>query len=336
MATVRIGMVGCGRMGNVHASLLEKMPEAQIVATCDILPDRAETMAARWKARPYTDHQDMLAAENLDAVYVCTPTRSHAEIVLNAARRGCHIFVEKPFTMDLADAYRAADAVRKAGVIGCVAYHWRYVPFLAEAERLLEGKPVSLVVAHWYWSKPPVAWLRDRHEGGGQIVDQVTHLADLCRHFGGEVEEVYAAYSERAYPPGEFHNWDGYAVTLRCANGTVGSVYSTYALFYTVRDEPTVDIIARDLLLRIRPKELEIQTPQETRVLLEEAPHHEHVNRAFVQACAEGRPDLIKTPMDEGLVSLAITLAANESATKGRPVRMADFLEEARARAGLA
>ncbi|MBC7225161.1 MAG: Gfo/Idh/MocA family oxidoreductase [Anaerolineae bacterium] len=336
MATVRIGMVGCGRMGNVHAGLLEHIPEAQIVATCDILPERAEHLAAKWNARPYTDHQAMLAAEDLDAVYVCTPTRSHAEIVIHAAQKGCHIFVEKPFTMDLADAYRAAEAVRQAGVIGCVAYHWRYVPFLEEAEHLLAGKPVSLVVAHWYWSKPPIDWLRDRHEGGGQMVDQVTHLVDLCRHFGGEVEEVYAAYSERAYPPEEFDNWDGYAVTLRCSNGTVGSIYSTYALFYSVRDIPTADIVARDLLIRIRPKELEIQTPRETRVILEEAPHHQFVNQAFVQACAQGRPDLIKTPMDEGLVSLAITLAANESAVRGRPIRMAEFLAEARARAGLA
>jgi len=179
--TLRIGMVGCGRMGNTHADLLEEIPEATIAATCDIIPERAEELARKWKARAYTDHQAMLEAEELDAVYVCTPTRSHAEIVIHAANEGCHIFVEKPFTMDLADAFRAAEAVRKAGVIGCVAYFWRYLPSMEEAERLLGDKPVSLVVGHWYWSVPPIEWLRDRDQGGGQIVDQVTHLVDLCR-----------------------------------------------------------------------------------------------------------------------------------------------------------
>jgi len=70
-------------------------------------------------------------------------------------------------------------------------------------------------------------------------------------------------------------------------------------------------------------------------VILEEGPHHQHVNRAFVQACVEGKPELIKTPMDQGIASLAITLAANESATSNRCIRMDDYVAEARARAGI-
>ena len=99
---VRIGLVGAGRMGNLHAGHLKTLGTAQVVAACDIIPERAGHLAAVWDGRAYTDYQEMLDRETLDAVYVCTPTDCHGRIALECVERGLHLFVEKPLELDLA------------------------------------------------------------------------------------------------------------------------------------------------------------------------------------------------------------------------------------------
>ena len=106
---VRIGIISAGRMGNNHTGHLLNNPEAQVVAAADILPERAAALVARTDSRAtggraYTDYREMLDKEALDAVYVCTPTRGHAEHAVAVAERKLALFVEKPLAATMAEA----------------------------------------------------------------------------------------------------------------------------------------------------------------------------------------------------------------------------------------
>ncbi|MCX7840147.1 MAG: Gfo/Idh/MocA family oxidoreductase, partial [Anaerolineae bacterium] len=286
--TVRLGLIGAGRMGNVHANCLKEIPKARLVAVTDLVPERAHALATQWDATAYTDYRAMLDREQLDAVYICTPTPVHAEHAIAVTERGLPFFIEKPLTLTMREARQIAQAVERARVMTCVGYHWRYTNAVLKAQEILAGRALALTAAQWWWTLPPVLWLRDKDLGGGQVVDQTTHLTDLCQLFGGTVTEVYAAYSHTAYTDAEFHNWDAYSLTFKHSSGAVGSLRCTYALFKEMADyePPRVDLIARELFLRITPTELTVITPQQRHVYRNEGAHHWGINRAFVSAIA--------------------------------------------------
>lgn len=330
--TIRIGLIGAGRMGNVHAGCLADIPEAKIVAVADMLPERAQNLVAQWGATAYTDYRAMLDGAPLDAVYICTPTGVHAEHAIAVAERGLSFFVEKPLALTMADAWRVARAVERAGVMSCVCYHWRYTDAVLKAQAILGARPLALTAAEWWWTLPPVMWLRDKDLGGGQVVDQATHLSDLCQLFGGPVSEVYAAYTLNTYTDAEFHNWDGYSLTFKHARGAVGSLRCTYGLFEEISEfaPPRVDLAARELFLRITAAGLTVVTPQGRQEYPNGGAQHLGVNRAFCAAVANRDASQIRSSVGETLRSLALTLAANESARTGQPINLDQFMNAAR------
>jgi predicted dehydrogenase len=330
---LHIGIVGAGRLGLTHANCLATMPEARVTAVADIVPEQAERVAVISGAAVYTDYREMLDRERLDAVYVCSSTRLHAEHAVAAAERGLHLFLEKPLAATMADGWRILRAVERAGILACVDYQWRYMPAVAKAQELLAGRRLALTAGQWMWTIPPVPWFRDKELGLGQVVDQSTHLLDLCQRFGGPVQEVYAAYTLNTFADAEFHNWDGYSLTFKHAGGAVGSLHSTYALFPGIAQPvpPTVTLVARETYLRISPERLTVLAPDGQQDF-ENGPAtpHSRANAAFIEALCTGNRSLVKSTVAETLRSLAFTLAANESAMSGQPVNLDLFMERGR------
>jgi predicted dehydrogenase len=296
------------------------------------MPERAQSFAEHMGATAYTDYGSMLNNQRLDAVYICTPTGAHAEQVIVVAERHLPFFVEKPLTLTMADAWRVARAVEHAGVMSCVCFQWRYTNAVIQAQEILGDRPLALTSAEWLWTLPPILWLRDKNLGGGQVVDQTTHLTDLCQLFGGPITEVYAAYTLNTLSEAEFHNWDGYSLAWKHASGAVGSLRCTYALFKEMADfqPPHVDLVARELFLRITPTGLTVVTPQGKQEYANSGEHHYNANRAFVSAVAQGDASLICTSVPATLRSLALTLAASQSAQTGQPVNLDQFMQAAR------
>ncbi len=329
--TVRIGMIGAGRMADTHAGCLDSIPAAQIAAVSDVDADRARRLAEQTGAAPFVDYREMLDAAPLDAVYICTPTGMHAEQAIAVAARGLPFFVEKPLTLSMREAWRVARAVERHNVLTCVGYHWRYTEAVRRARELLDGRALALTAAEWWWTLPPIEWLRDKDLGGGQVVDQTTHLTDLCQWFGGPVSRVYAAFTRNTYSDAEFHNWDGYSLTFAHRSGAVGSLRCTYALFREVAQyvPPRVDLIAREMLLQITPAGLTVSTPQGRREYPNTGLLHFPINQAFVSAVENADASQVCSSVSETLRSLALTLAANQSAETGQPVDLDAFMEAA-------
>jgi len=333
-AKLRVGLIGAGRMGNVHTGILKAEGLAQVVAACDLIPEKAQAKADEWGGRAYTDHQTMLAQEELDAVYICTPTFNHATLALDCVDAGLPIFVEKPLELDLGIAGRLVRAAQEKDLLVCVAFHWRYSPGYLRAQTLIGDDPITMVSLSWYWTRPPIPWMWDRHRAGGQIVDQNIHLIDASQGLAGEIETVYAAYNSRQvnFEP-EFDNWDGYALTLRYKNGAVGTCTGTYGLFPQIQVGPIADFALRDRMVRLTNTGASHFTPDGVEEWANgHAPFHAGVNRAFIAAVAGGDASLITATLGDGLRSTAATLAANYSAESGEVVNLDKFIAE---RAGI-
>ncbi len=326
-SVIRIGFIGAGRMARLHASLVCAEPGVTVVAASDHGSGRSVEFARMFGGAAYSDHLQMLDEARLDAVYICTPTYSHAEIGLACADRNLHMFVEKPLDLDLRSANRLAAEVERRGLIAMTGFQWRYSPAYRRAEELVGSDPIALVNLRWYWTRPPVRWMWQRSLAGGQIVDQNIHLIDASQGFAGDIIKVYAAYNERQVnTEPEFDNWDGYALTMHFRSGAVGVCAGTYGLFPEIQKGPAIDLCLRDRMVRITDKDVTLLTPGGTQIWQNNEPLHRGVNQAFIAALRENNQKHIRTPLAHGLRSTAVALAATTSAQSGQPVEVDEFL----------
>ena len=115
---INLAVIGTGRIGSMHvANIVNQVPEANLVAICDIRLDVAQAVADKWGiTRVVRDYHELLADESIEAVLIATTTSTHAEIIKDCANAGKHIFCEKPIALDLARIDEALEAVELAGV----------------------------------------------------------------------------------------------------------------------------------------------------------------------------------------------------------------------------
>ncbi|MBC5090825.1 Gfo/Idh/MocA family oxidoreductase, partial [Klebsiella quasipneumoniae] len=140
---VRIGLIGAGRMGSFHGeTVAQRVPGATLIAVADPVPGAAEKLAARLGAKKsYTDPQDLLNDPEIDAVVIASPARTHAELVVAAAKAGKGVFCEKPMAVTLEDADKAINAAKTAGVALQVGFNRRFASGFATAyEEIKAGK----------------------------------------------------------------------------------------------------------------------------------------------------------------------------------------------------
>jgi predicted dehydrogenase len=323
--SLSVAIVGAGRMGRAHVQGLRNIGDVQITGIADVRPDTAANLAESVGAEPFQDYREMLTQLQPDAVYLCTPASDHLEQATFAADAGINLFIEKPIAANVNDGFAIADVVERAGVLCTAGYQWRYNPTTDAAREALGHLPPSLFSGWWYWTIPVIPWIADRRFGGGQVFDQCTHLIDLMRYLGGEIMTVYAAYSKNARTEEELPNWDSYSLTLTFDNGGVGSVQSSYATFPGIPDSNGLDVIARELLIRIRLGHTTVfrrdQEPVDTH-----APDGWSVDQPFMNAIRNNDPNLIRSTARDAARSIAVSLASNHSATTGEIVNLDKFI----------
>ncbi len=318
---VKVGFVGAGGIANAHMNVLQAVDDVQVVAVSDVDQDRAESAAARFVAKAYSDYREMLDSERLDALYVCVPPFAHEEQELLAAARGIHLFVEKPVAVNLAKAQEVRAAIAKHKIISAVGYHWRYQSNTDRAREILQGRRIGMVLGYWMGGFPQVAWWRRMEQSGGQMVEQTTHIFDLARYLCGDVREVFAAYANRdSRDTPAFNIHDVGTATLKFASGVVGTVSNTslLAVPYTVG----LHVVAKDLVLEIHG-DLRVIEPGHTEIFTGGVNAMLEENRAFIEAVKTGDASGIRSTYDDAVKTLATTLACNESAETGKPVTVA-------------
>ena len=186
---IRIGIIGCGGIANgKHMPALKKAGGCDMVAFCDIIPERAEKAAKEYgtsDAKVYTDYKELLKDESLDAVHVCTPNRSHSFITVDALHAGKHVMCEKPMAINSAEAKKMLDAMKETGKLLTVGYQSRFRPdaqyMKAEAEDGTFGD-IYYAKATAIRRRAVPTWgvfLNEEEQGGGPLIDIGTHALDL-------------------------------------------------------------------------------------------------------------------------------------------------------------
>ena len=189
---IRIGLIGLGKMGLSHASIVRAHPGVQVVAACDTMTYLTDVLTKYTGLKCYDDLDKMLAGEQLDAVVISTPSKLHASMVQKALDRGLHVFCEKPFVLDVADGERLAALALAKGSTTQVGYHYRFVGAFQEAARVVRSGAqghVHHVRAEAYCPvvlKPKGGtWRSAKSEGGGALYDYACHAIDLVNFVTG-------------------------------------------------------------------------------------------------------------------------------------------------------
>lgn len=322
MTRLKVGCVGTGFIAGRHLEALAAMPEVDVVAVADPAVERAAAAAGRVGARSYDDGLAMLAAEDLDAVWLCVPPFAHGPLEQAALGRQLPFFVEKPLSVDMSVAQAVADGVRAQGVPTSVGYHWRYLDVVEQARALLDGSPPQLMLGEWLDATPGAPWWSRRDSSGGQLVEQTTHLFDLARLLGGEVASVCAAESTLARE--QWADADvptASSVLLRFRSGALGSLSSSCLL--ESRHQVGLRLVTPGQVLELRERALsdhELRVGDVAVARSDQDPIAAE-DRAFVESLL-GRGDDVRVPYEEALRTHELVCAADRSARTGLPVEL--------------
>jgi len=324
---MRIGFIGCGGIAGAHVSRLSKMEDVDFVAFCDVVKEKAQAFSSKLGGSVYEDFHDMIRAESLDVVYICLPPFAHSDEVQVSAERGINIFIEKPIALSLKLADEMVRAVRKAGVRSQVGYLLRFGAGVERAKELISsGKAgdISVVQGKYFCNFIGGAWWRDREKSGGQLVEQSTHLYDAVRYLCGDVERIYAEMARRYWvdAPG-MTSEDTSSAVLRFRTGAVGSLTATTGAYAGDRWVTSWTIAAKNFTFDFEnansltiystskpPTAETISDPERDMFSLE--------SRDLFDSIKSGKET--RTPIEEGMKTLELTLAAVKSAEEHRAV----------------
>ncbi len=185
----RVGIIGCGKIANSkHMKALGKVKTCEMVAFCDILPEKAEDAREKYGAegsKTYTDYRELLKDESIDVVHVCTPNRSHAFITVDALESGKHVMCEKPMAINSEEAKKMLDAQKRTGKLLSIGYQNRFrsdsMYLKKEAEADTFGD-IYFARAEALRRRAVPTWgvfLNEKEQGGGPLIDIGTHALDL-------------------------------------------------------------------------------------------------------------------------------------------------------------
>ena len=237
---VRFGIVGTGGIANTHAAGLAALADdAELVACCDVAPDRVANFAERWGVRhQYDSARAMLDAGQIDVVCVCTPHPQHAEPLILAAERGIHGVVEKPFTATLAEADRVVEAATKYGTMLSTMAQRRWFPAAQRVRQAIDtgklGSHVLLGESFCEMWRDEAYYARDAWrgrwdtEGGGVLMNQAPHNIDFLLWYMGPAEEIFGYWANLNHPYVEIE--DNAVAVIRFRSGALGILKGTVSM----------------------------------------------------------------------------------------------------------
>ena len=332
--TVRFGLLGAGRIGKVHARAITANPDARLVAVADAMAPAAEAIAKQYGAGIRTI-EAIEEAHDIDAVVICTPTDTHADLIERFARAGKAIFCEKPIDLDVGRVKDCLRVVAEQGAKLMVGFNRRFDPhFRAVHAAIAEGKvgKVEMVnITSRDPGAPPVDYIK---RSGGIFRDMTIHDFDMARWLLGEEPAVVAAFAANLVDSeiGRAGDFDSVNVLLETVSGRQAVISNSRRATYGY--DQRIEVLGsggmvsaenqREVSIELATGEGFTRPPLLDFFMTRYTAAYAAEIETFVAGLRDGTP--LVPSGDDGLRALALAEAAVRSVAEGRKVKVSEIL----------
>lgn len=337
MKKINVAVAGLGRIGKIHLkNLCRNFPEIKVVAVMDVF-DESKAIADEYNIPVFVkDFDELLAVPGVDAVVICSPTDTHAGYVVKAAKAGKQIFCEKPLDLSLDRVKEVLTIVEECGVKLMLGFNRRFDPEFKKIRQLVVNDAVGDVQIVKITSRdpgpPPVSYVK---VSGGMFLDMTIHDFDMARYISGkQVKEVFAKGAVMVDPEiGKAGDIDTAIITLTFEDHSMAVIDNCRKAVYGY--DQRLEVFGSKGMAQA-----ENNFPNNHKLYTEsgvsgDLPLHfflERYNASYNQEIREFIDALVsggKMPVDgtDGLLSIAIGLAAKKSVAEARPVLISEILK---------
>ena len=194
---IKSAIIGLGKMGLSHCSILGAQPDANLVAVCDSSTFLLEAFNKYTTKKTYTDYKKMLDENDINSLIIATPTKFHFDMVYYALQKNINVFCEKPFTLKIEEAENLVMLAKEKSLINQVGYHNRFIGTFNEVKRLIESNVLGEIYNFQGEAYGPVVikekgstWRSNKNEGGGCLYDYSSHVINLINYIIGVPKNV--------------------------------------------------------------------------------------------------------------------------------------------------
>lgn len=328
--TVRFGLLGAGRIGKVHAKAIASNPQAKLVAVADAFEKAAKDLSAAYGCEIRTIDA-IEAAGDIDAVIICTPTDTHADLIERFARAGKAIFCEKPIDLDVKRVEECLAVVRQTKATLMVGFNRRFDPHFAAVRKAIDDGAIGDVEMVTITSRDPGAPPADYiTRSGGIFRDMTIHDFDMARFLLGEDPVAVTAHASVLVDKkiGELGDYDSVSVILSTASGKQcvisNSRRATYGYDQRIEVHGSKGMVAaenqRAVSIEIANGNGYTRPPLHDFFMTRYTEAYANEIAAFIEAIATGGQ--AAPSGEDGLIALALADAAVRSVKEGKTIRV--------------
>ena len=333
---LNIGVIGTGMIGKVHAeNIAFKIPETHLLSIADVNKDVVTELNEKLNVgKVFTDYHEILTDPVIDAVAICSSTNTHAQIIIEAALAGKHIFCEKPISYDLKKIDEALSIVKKCGVKLQIGFNRRFDPNFARVRKAIVdgviGEPHLLHIVSRDPEPPTAEYCKT---SGGIFMDMTIHDFDMARYLiGKEVVEIYAAGGVRIDPEiGKVGDLDTILLMLKYEDGTIGTIDNSEKAAYGY--DQRVEVFGSKGAVHINNNYPNSAVISDGASIRHELPLYFFVERytesyiselqAFAQSVLTDKETAVSGL--DGRAPVVMGLAAKKSIDENRPVKLSEI-----------
>ncbi len=338
MNKLKVALAGLGRIGKIHLkNLCRNFPEIEVVAVMDVF-DESKAIADEYNIPVFVkDFDELLAVDGVEAVVICSPTDTHADYVIKAAKAGKQIFCEKPLDLSLGKVQEVLTVVEECGVKLMLGFNRRFDPEFKKIKQLVVndavGEPQIIKITSRDPGPPPVSYIK---VSGGMFLDMTIHDFDMARYISGkQVKEVFAKGAVMVDPEiGNAGDIDTAVITLTFEDDTMAVIDNCRKAAYGY--DQRLEVFGSKGMAQAEnnfPNNHKLYTesgvsgdlPMYFFLERYDASYNQEI-REFVDALVSG--GVLPVDGNDGLQSIAIGLAAKKSVAEGRPVKLNEILTE--------
>lgn len=336
---MNFAIIGCGFIAKKHAAAIDNIPNANLIAVCDRVPNMMDFYKEEYGAKTYTNSLEMLKDDLIDIVCICTPSGLHAAIAEEVAAAKKHIVIEKPIAMTLEESDRIINATKSNRVKLTVVHPNRFRTVVQETKKILNKNLLGKIshancLVNWnrgqeYYDQAP--WRGTKKHDGGVLMNQAIHNLDLLLWFIGNPIEVFSMEDTRLR---KMEAEDVSTGVIRFENGVIANVQASTTV-YPKNYEESITIFGEKGTLKIggtnalhfekiEIQDLEIHEIQEIINRVENdpwgIPGHQRILEEMILAVQNNKEPVVTG--EDGKRALKLVLAFYESAESKRLINI--------------